>query len=101
MSMKTVTDRFLRYIAFDTQSDESSETVPSTSKQLKLAKTLANELQEIGASDVTLSQTGYVYAKNPGDGWNRRKVKARLYFAYGYGTFRVRSGCEAANYSKL
>ncbi|MEE0956446.1 MAG: peptidase T [Eubacterium sp.] len=65
MNRETVTERFLRYIAFDTQSDEASESVPSTAKQLKLAKELVKELNEIGAADVSLSETGYVYAKAP------------------------------------
>lgn len=73
MNNETVTDRFLRYIAFDTQSDESGETVPSTAKQMKLAEELVRDLKVMGASEVTLSDTGYVYAKIPAaDGSNGR-----------------------------
>ncbi|RYE64658.1 MAG: peptidase T, partial [Rhizobiaceae bacterium] len=46
----TVTDRFLRYVVIDTQSDASSPTQPSTSKQLTLGRVLVEELLEIGLS---------------------------------------------------
>ncbi len=58
-------ERFLKYVSFDTQSDEESKTFPSTLKQLDLAKYLYNELLELGVKDVTLSNYGYVYAKIP------------------------------------
>ncbi len=54
--------RFLKYVSFDTQSDENSNTTPSTSKQLLLGKYLVNELKSIGCSDVVLDQYGIVYA---------------------------------------
>lgn len=63
--MKSVLDRFLEYVSFDTQSDESSETVPSTGKQLLLAGVLAEELKAMGASEVTVTETGYVTAVLP------------------------------------
>lgn len=59
--MNEVTERFLRYVSFDTQSKDEMEQVPSTQKQLLLAKELAKELREMGASDVRLSENGYVY----------------------------------------
>ena len=57
-----VAQRFLRYIKYDTQSAEESETYPSTQKQLELSKILVKELEELGLSDVTLDEFGYVMA---------------------------------------
>jgi len=61
----TVTERFLRYVAIDTQSDASSPTCPSTEKQKDLGRLLAAELQEMGIRDAHLDQHGYVYATIP------------------------------------
>ena len=63
--METVIDKFLRYIAIDTQSDDSSESQPSTTKQLNLSKLLVSELQQIGIADATLDEYGYVMATIP------------------------------------
>ena len=60
-----VTERFLRYVGFDTQSDEHSESVPSTAKQKLLGSALAEELKEIGLCDVRLDDYGYVYGFLP------------------------------------
>ncbi|MFB0974403.1 MAG: peptidase T, partial [Bacteroidales bacterium] len=46
--METIDKKFLRYVSFDTQSDENSETQPSTAKQLKLLKQLVKELKAMG-----------------------------------------------------
>jgi len=61
-----VLGRFLRYVQVDTQSDDDSETYPSTAKQLDLGKILADELREIGLEDVELTEHGYVFATVPG-----------------------------------
>ncbi|HEX6853508.1 MAG TPA: peptidase T [Candidatus Polarisedimenticolaceae bacterium] len=64
--MKTsVVDRFLRYVKYDTQSDENSETYPSTEKQLVLLRDLVGELKAIGLSDATIDEHGYVFATIP------------------------------------
>src|SRR5437762_13432970 len=63
--MTGVLDRFLRYVRYDTQSDESSRTSPSTGKQLVLLRDLAAELRGIGATDVSLDEYGYVMATIP------------------------------------
>ena len=63
--METVTDRFLRYIKIDTQSNEESETTPSTEKQLNLAKMLIDELKTMGISEVSMDENGYVMATLP------------------------------------
>ena len=60
-----VLDRFLRYVRYDTQSDETSQTYPSTAKQLVLLTDLAAELLELGAADVSLDEHGYVMATIP------------------------------------
>src|SRR6202789_4519536 len=61
----TVTERFLRYVVIDTQSDPASPTCPSTEKQKDLGRLLAAELREIGLSDAHLDEHGYVYATIP------------------------------------
>ncbi|MGE0088012.1 MAG: peptidase T [Bacteroidales bacterium] len=62
---KQLLDRFLRYVKIDTQSDENSEKFPSTDKQLILAKTLKEELESIGMTDVRMDKYGYVTATLP------------------------------------
>lgn len=57
--------RFLRYVTFDTQSDEQSQSYPSTAKQLVLLKQLVSELRELGVADATIDQHGYVMATIP------------------------------------
>jgi tripeptide aminopeptidase len=57
-----ITERFLNYTKFDTQSSEESESVPSTPKQLVFAEYLKNELEHEGLSDVELDEKGYIYA---------------------------------------
>jgi tripeptide aminopeptidase len=61
----TVTERFLRYVVIDTQSDPASPTCPSTEKQKNLGRLLARELQEMGIGDAHLDEYGYVYATIP------------------------------------
>ncbi|WP_428426386.1 peptidase T [Pararhizobium sp.] len=61
----TVTDRFLRYVVIDTQSDAKSETQPSTEKQKNLGRLLVEELLAIGLSDAHLDEHGYIYATIP------------------------------------
>jgi tripeptide aminopeptidase len=60
-----VTERFLRYVVVDTQSDPASPTCPSTQKQKVLGALLASELQEMGIRDAHLDEHGYVYATIP------------------------------------
>ena len=57
-----VQDRFLQYVAFDTQSQEGSLTTPSTLKQLKLAEFLVEELKELGIDNAYVDEFGIVYA---------------------------------------
>lgn len=57
-----IIERFLKYVSFDTQSAEESDSVPSTAKQLVFAKYLRDELKEEGFDDVEMDDMGYVYA---------------------------------------
>ncbi len=61
----TLTERFLNYVKFDTQSSEESESVPSTPKQLIFAKYLCDELKAEGLEDVEMDEMGYIYATLP------------------------------------
>ena len=65
--METVQERFLRYVAFDTQSDEESESCPSTDKQRLLGSALVEEMREMGIMDAHMDENGYVYGTVPGD----------------------------------
>lgn len=58
-------ERFLKYVSFDTQSDEQSTTFPSTDKQLVLLRHLKEELETIGLKEVTMDKYGYVMATLP------------------------------------
>ena len=63
----TVSERFLRYVRFDTMSDEFSETCPSTPKQKLLGQALVDEMLEMGITDAHMDDNGYVYGTVPGD----------------------------------
>ncbi|SHD75799.1 Peptidase T (tripeptidase) (part 1) [[Clostridium] ultunense Esp] len=63
--MSRVMNRFLRYVKFETTSDENSNTVPSTKNQLEFAKILGGELEEIGLKDISVDDNGYVMATLP------------------------------------
>ncbi|MGL5272263.1 MAG: peptidase T, partial [Phocaeicola sp.] len=66
-----VVDRFLKYVSFDTQSDDNiSDITPSTAKQFDLARYLEQELNELGFEEVSLDEKGYLYATLPA---NRNK----------------------------
>jgi len=58
-------NRFIKYVKIDTQSDENSDTFPSTKKQFDLANELVKELKDISLSDATIDQYGYVTATLP------------------------------------
>lgn len=65
--MNTVVERFLRYVSFDTQSDEESTTCPSTAKQKLLGAALVEEMLAMGIGDARMDEFGYVYGTIPGD----------------------------------
>ena len=65
--MMTVAERFLRYVSFDTQSDEGSETCPSTTKQKLLGRAIVEEMLAMGIEDAHMDEHGYVYGTVPGD----------------------------------
>ncbi len=61
----TCVDRFLKYVKYDTQSDEESESFPSSEKQKILSQDLANGLKEMGLEDAHMDEWGYVMATLP------------------------------------
>lgn len=63
--MSNLLDRFLRYVRINTQSDESSESCPSTTRQLELSRLLYDECRQLGLADVSLSECGIVMATVP------------------------------------
>ena len=86
-----ITERFLNYTKFDTQSSEESETVPSTSKQLIFARYLKDELEEVGLQDVSLDDKGYIYATLPAN----TKVACPLIGIISH--YDTRPDCSGAN----
>ena len=62
---KELVERFLTYVKIDTQSDENSQTCPSTEKQFDLLNLLKEELQSIGMEEITLDENGYLFATLP------------------------------------
>ena len=73
--------RFLRYVRVDTQSDETSNTFPSTPGQLVLLEMLKQELSELGATDVQMTKHGYVLASIPAN-TRRRRVPTVAFLAH-------------------
>lgn len=68
-----IEDRFLKYVSFDTQSDPTSMTAPSSMKQLELGKYLVEDMKSIGIEDAHLDEYGIVYGTIPGND-NKGKV---------------------------
>jgi tripeptide aminopeptidase len=62
---ESIKTRFLRYVSLDTQSDDSSETCPSTAKQLVMLRMLHEELKAFGLTDASIDENGYVMATLP------------------------------------
>ncbi len=63
--MEKLIDRFLKYVSFETTSDEESGVTPSTPGQMVLAKYLKEELENLGLQEVFLDENGYLYATLP------------------------------------
>ena len=61
----TVIERFLKYVSFDTQSDENSGVTPSTPKQMVFAQYLKSELEQLGFQEISLDENGYLFATWP------------------------------------
>ena len=86
-----ITERFINYTKFDTQSAEESDTVPSTSKQLIFAKYLKEELEREGFDDVEMDDMGYIYATLPA---NTKKKVPTIGFISHYDTALDASGAN-------
>jgi tripeptide aminopeptidase len=78
--MFPVLDRFLRYVQYDTRSDDSSASVPSTPSQMVFQKALVAELQALGLKDADVDSHGYVMATIPAT--TRRRVPAIGFIAH-------------------
>ena len=65
--MSSVIERFLKYVSFDTMSDETSLTCPSSAKQKLLGAAIVEEMKEMGIADAFMDENGYVYGTVPGD----------------------------------
>ena len=65
--MASVTERFLKYVSFETTSDEFSETCPSTEGQKVLGAAIVEEMLALGITDARMDEHGYVYGTVPGD----------------------------------
>ena len=76
----TCVDRFLKYVTYDTQSDEESTSFPSTEKQKKLSKDLAEELKQLGLEDAHMDDWGYVMATLPSN--TNKKVDPIAFIAH-------------------
>jgi tripeptide aminopeptidase len=86
-----ITERFINYTKFDTQSADESETVPSTSKQLIFAQYLKEELEREGLKDVEMDEKGYIYATLPA---NTKKEVPTIGFISHYDTALDASGAN-------
>ena len=72
--MKTVTERFLAYVGYETTSCEANECCPSTPNQMALARALVAEMQELGIADARVDEHGYVYGTIPAKGDHSARV---------------------------
>ena len=72
--MKTVTERFLAYVGYETTSCEANECCPSTPNQMSLARALVAEMQELGIADTRVDEHGYVYGTIPAKGDHPARV---------------------------
>lgn len=88
--MSEVVERFLKYVSYDTQSEDEVEAVPSTEKQRVLANVLAEELRAMKAEDVVVDEHSYVYATIPA---TTEKVIPVLGFISHMDTAPAYSGC--------
>jgi tripeptide aminopeptidase len=107
LSKTRIVERFLDYVGYDTQSDEESQTCPSTEKQLELGRRLLSDLKEIGLSDASMDENGYVIAELPGNAggvlglcahidtapaFSGTNVKPRLHEAYDGSKIELENG---------
>ena len=86
-----LTERFINYTKFDTQSAEDSQTVPSTPKQLIFAEYLKKELEDEDFEDVEMDEKGYIYATLPA---NTKKEIPTIGFISHYDTSPDASGAD-------
>jgi len=80
---KQLTDRFVKYVTFDTQSSDQTSAMPSTPGQKKFAKELAKELKKNGAKNVKNGPIRYRYGGNPVQ-FGQKPARYRVFGAHGY-----------------
>ena len=95
----TLVDRFLKYVSFDTQSDESTGLTPSTPKQMVFAEYLKTELESLGLEDITLDEHGYLFATLPAN--IDKEVPYRVYRSYGHKSRYDRKRCNSTYCKRL
>mgnify|MGYP002236976689 CR=1 FL=1 len=86
-------DRFLKYVSFDTQSDESSETFPSTAKQRVLLDYLAEEMKALGLTEVTVDKYGYAMGTIPATPGCEKSPRHRIHRPRGQLIFTLAPYC--------
>ena len=93
-----IVERFLKYVSFCTTSDENTGMTPSTPGQMDFARYLADELKNIGLTEVSLDSNGYIMATLEAN--NQSPITHdRFYRPYGYLSRRERQTCEAEYHS--
>lgn len=80
--MSKVVERFLRYIKYNTQSNEKSESIPSTEEQLDFAKMLSKDLKEIGLKEISIDENAYVMATLPSNLSNKKNIPTIGFIAH-------------------
>ena len=91
----SVKEKFLDYVSYDTQSDSSSTTMPSTMKQKLLAQHLADEMVAMGIEDAHMDEWGYVYGTIPA---NCEKKNVVGFIAHGYRRRSLRRKRQSPRY---
>lgn len=79
----TLIERFLKYVSFDTQSDDNSGVTPSTPKQMVFAQYLRSELEQLGFEEISLDENGYLFATLPAK-YRQTGTNDRIYCSHGY-----------------
>ena len=78
----TLIERFLKYVSFDTQSDDNSGVTPSTPKQMVFAQYLRSELEQLGFEEISLDENGYLcYLAGK---YRQTGTNDRIYCSHGY-----------------
>ena len=99
--MVDLKDRFLKYVSFDTQSDETSETFPSTEKQKVLLKYLVEEMKSLGLTEVEMDEHSYAMGYNSCYSGIRESPGDWFYFSRGHEPGYEWGEYQTADYREL